>query len=87
VITGCYQRLANCCITRETLLKILLGLRHNVRERNQGKRRRSLETRAQHRGGIDVRRAMIAGISLSISNPKSIASELKVSNPALHSTY
>jgi len=27
-------------------------------------------------GGIDVRRVMIAGISLSISNPKSIASEL-----------
>jgi hypothetical protein len=31
-----------------------------------------------------VRRAMIAGISLSISNPKSIANELMSSNPTLY---
>ena len=34
-----------------------------------------------------MRRAVIAGISLSISNPKSIASELKASNPALRSVH
>ncbi len=68
-----------------TLLNIWLGCvvwLARVIKKNAG----GLEAQARHpRGGTDVRRAMIAGISPCISNPNPIASELKFSNPALAS--
>jgi hypothetical protein len=63
------------------------GLRHNLGERYQEKRRRSWQRERNIRGGADVHHAMIAGISLSISNPDTVASEFKLSKPALHSVH
>jgi hypothetical protein len=54
------------CQAGNAVKHFLSSLRRNVDERIQAKRRRSWERERNIQGGANVRRAVIAGISLSI---------------------